>query len=172
VTPVHELASAPYTVLGWEVPDVTATVKELGKAGVKFERYGDFMKQDELGIWVAPGVHQSRLVQRSGRQYVERLNPARLGAAERHLLQGAFGMPILVPLLAIATLVDQFDGCVQARFFDPMPDALGMSRIIRPSSLANRESSLSSRNSTFRWASTSSVSQLHASHRRHQITGL
>ncbi len=55
VTTVHELALAKYTVLGWEVPDVAAAVTELGNAGVKFERYGDFMKQDELGIWEAPG---------------------------------------------------------------------------------------------------------------------
>jgi len=41
------------TVLGWQVPDVAATVKELMQAGVVFERYG-FMQQDELGIWTTP----------------------------------------------------------------------------------------------------------------------
>jgi catechol 2,3-dioxygenase-like lactoylglutathione lyase family enzyme len=41
------------TVLGWQVPDIAATVKELQAAGVEFERY-DFMKQDELGIWTTP----------------------------------------------------------------------------------------------------------------------
>jgi catechol 2,3-dioxygenase-like lactoylglutathione lyase family enzyme len=41
------------TVLGWEVPDAEAAVKELVAAGITFERYG-FMQQDELGIWTTP----------------------------------------------------------------------------------------------------------------------
>jgi len=41
------------TVLGWQVPDIAAAVKDLIEAGVSFERYG-FMKQDELGIWTSP----------------------------------------------------------------------------------------------------------------------
>jgi catechol 2,3-dioxygenase-like lactoylglutathione lyase family enzyme len=48
-----ELPSAHGTVLGWQVPDVAAAVRELTLAGIAFERYG-FMKQDELGIWTAP----------------------------------------------------------------------------------------------------------------------
>ena len=54
VSPVREIAPAQYTVLGWEVSDIVAKVKELGKAGVKFERYS-FPGQDEMGIWTAPG---------------------------------------------------------------------------------------------------------------------
>ena len=41
------------TVLGWQVPEITATVKSLAQAGVSFERYGG-MAQDELGIWTSP----------------------------------------------------------------------------------------------------------------------
>ena len=41
------------TVLGWQVPEITATVKSLTQAGVRFERYGG-MDQDELGIWTSP----------------------------------------------------------------------------------------------------------------------
>ena len=41
------------TVLGWQVPEITATVKSLAHAGVSFERYGG-MDQDELGIWTSP----------------------------------------------------------------------------------------------------------------------
>jgi len=41
------------TVLGWEVPDAVAAVKELLAVGITFERYG-FMQQDELGIWTTP----------------------------------------------------------------------------------------------------------------------
>jgi catechol 2,3-dioxygenase-like lactoylglutathione lyase family enzyme len=48
-----ELTPAPGTVLGWQVPDITAAAKALSQAGVIFERYG-FMQQDELGIWHTP----------------------------------------------------------------------------------------------------------------------
>jgi catechol 2,3-dioxygenase-like lactoylglutathione lyase family enzyme len=48
-----ELPPANGTVLGWQVPDAAATVRDLERAGVRFERY-DFMKQDELGIWTTP----------------------------------------------------------------------------------------------------------------------
>ncbi|MBV9269152.1 MAG: VOC family protein [Acidobacteriaceae bacterium] len=48
-----ELPPAHGTVLGWQVPDISATVGELEEAGVRFERYAQ-LKQDELGIWTAP----------------------------------------------------------------------------------------------------------------------
>jgi catechol 2,3-dioxygenase-like lactoylglutathione lyase family enzyme len=48
-----DLPPAHGTVLGWQVPDIAAAVKDLGQAGIRFERY-DFMKQDELGIWTTP----------------------------------------------------------------------------------------------------------------------
>ena len=51
---VKEVAGAQYTVLGWEVADIVAKVKELSSAGVKFERFG-LPDQDEAGIWTAPG---------------------------------------------------------------------------------------------------------------------
>ena len=51
LTLVKEFTPQPFTILGWEVADIEATVKQLQAAGVTFERYGDFMKQDELGIW-------------------------------------------------------------------------------------------------------------------------
>ena len=41
------------TVLGWQVPDIAAAVKDLVERGVVFERYS-FMPQDELGIWTTP----------------------------------------------------------------------------------------------------------------------
>jgi catechol 2,3-dioxygenase-like lactoylglutathione lyase family enzyme len=50
----QEVTPAKYTVLGWEVKDMEAKVAEMTKAGVKFEVFG-FFKQDELGIWTAPG---------------------------------------------------------------------------------------------------------------------
>lgn len=48
-----ELPPAHGTVLGWQVPEITATVKDLAQAGVRFERFGG-MDQDELGIWTSP----------------------------------------------------------------------------------------------------------------------
>ena len=54
VSTVREVAQAQYTVLGWEVSDIAAKVKELEQAGVKFERYS-FPGVDEMGIWTAPG---------------------------------------------------------------------------------------------------------------------
>jgi catechol 2,3-dioxygenase-like lactoylglutathione lyase family enzyme len=53
VTPVGEMTPAPYTVLGWAVDDITATVRALGAAGVRFERFPG-MAQDDLGVWVSP----------------------------------------------------------------------------------------------------------------------
>jgi catechol 2,3-dioxygenase-like lactoylglutathione lyase family enzyme len=48
-----KVAAAPYTVLGWQVPDVRSTIDALVRRGVQFERYG-FMLQDDLGVWTAP----------------------------------------------------------------------------------------------------------------------
>jgi len=53
LTPVQEVAIAPYTVLGWDVRDIDATADTLKKAGVKFSRYPG-LEQDELGIWKSP----------------------------------------------------------------------------------------------------------------------
>jgi predicted enzyme related to lactoylglutathione lyase len=54
VTQVAEVAVAPYTTLGWLVPDVVTTIAALAGRGVVFERY-DGIDQDEHGIWTAPG---------------------------------------------------------------------------------------------------------------------
>jgi hypothetical protein len=53
VTPVPELATQPFTIAGWKVPDIDATVRALTGAGIEFTRY-DGMTQDDLGIWTAP----------------------------------------------------------------------------------------------------------------------
>jgi catechol 2,3-dioxygenase-like lactoylglutathione lyase family enzyme len=53
ISTVDDLKPQPFTVLGWSVSDVLATVKALIAAGVVFERF-DGMGQDELGIW-SPG---------------------------------------------------------------------------------------------------------------------
>ena len=53
VTPVGEIPAVRWTVLGWEVPDIEAAVRELKDSGIQFEHFGG-MGQDELGIWTAP----------------------------------------------------------------------------------------------------------------------
>lgn len=49
-----ECQPAPFTIFGWEVSDIAATVDELTPKGVTFERFG-FFPQDERGIWDSPG---------------------------------------------------------------------------------------------------------------------
>jgi hypothetical protein len=36
---VKELAAAPYTVLGWDVPDIEETAKALAAAGVSLTQF-------------------------------------------------------------------------------------------------------------------------------------
>ena len=54
VTAVGEVSPAGYTVLGWRVADIVATVAGLTARGVVFRRY-DGMDQDGQGIWTTPG---------------------------------------------------------------------------------------------------------------------
>lgn len=54
VTIVPEFAPQQFTIFGWQVGDIVASVTELAAKGVEFTRYG-FMEQDERGIWNAPG---------------------------------------------------------------------------------------------------------------------
>ena len=54
VSSVRGFKPAPFTILGWEVPDIEAAVRDLRRRGVAFEHY-DGMDQDDLGIWTAPG---------------------------------------------------------------------------------------------------------------------
>ena len=53
VASVKGFAPAPFTILGWEVPNIEAVVKDLSNRGVVFERYPG-MEQDALGIWRSP----------------------------------------------------------------------------------------------------------------------
>ena len=57
VQKVQQVVVAPYTVLGWRVPDIRAAVQALAAKGVEFRRYTG-IDQDELGIWMAPGDTQ------------------------------------------------------------------------------------------------------------------
>jgi len=50
---VEEVSPPRYTVLGWRVKDIEATIKALKKKRVKFNVYPG-MGQDALGIWTSP----------------------------------------------------------------------------------------------------------------------
>ena len=51
---VEKPVVAPYTVLGWTVADMAATIADLAARGIDFERV-DGVEQDERGVWNAPG---------------------------------------------------------------------------------------------------------------------
>jgi catechol 2,3-dioxygenase-like lactoylglutathione lyase family enzyme len=54
ISTVKDHQAQPHTILGWDVPDIVATVKALKAKGVTFNVYEGF-GQDDLGIWAAPG---------------------------------------------------------------------------------------------------------------------
>ena len=54
VTIVPQLTPQAFTVLGWNVEDISSTIKSLNEKGVVCEKYA-FLEQDSLGIWTAPG---------------------------------------------------------------------------------------------------------------------
>ena len=53
VTAVGQVARAGYTVLGWRVPDIAASVRALAAQGVTFLIY-EGISQDNDGIWTTP----------------------------------------------------------------------------------------------------------------------
>ena len=52
--PVPGAKPQAFTILGWEVPEIHAAVRELRAAGVEPIRYSHF-EQDADGVWTAPG---------------------------------------------------------------------------------------------------------------------
>jgi catechol 2,3-dioxygenase-like lactoylglutathione lyase family enzyme len=54
VTTVAEHKAPPFTVLGWEVKAIEATVERLTAAGVVFLRYPGLNDNSPLAIWTAP----------------------------------------------------------------------------------------------------------------------
>ena len=50
---VGELQPASWTIFGWEVPNVLATVRALESSGVQFERFAE-MNQNDDRIWNSP----------------------------------------------------------------------------------------------------------------------
>jgi len=50
---VDRVQAAPYTALGWAVPDIRQAVHQLRAAGAAFQRYAG-LNQDDDAIWDAP----------------------------------------------------------------------------------------------------------------------
>jgi catechol 2,3-dioxygenase-like lactoylglutathione lyase family enzyme len=50
---VTDFIPPPFTVLGWEVPNIEEVVSWLQKRGVAFEKY-PWVADKERGIWAAP----------------------------------------------------------------------------------------------------------------------
>jgi catechol 2,3-dioxygenase-like lactoylglutathione lyase family enzyme len=48
---------AQFTIFGWEVDDIHATIADLTTHGVEFLRIG-YVEQDPDGVWTAPGGSQ------------------------------------------------------------------------------------------------------------------
>lgn len=56
VSPVKSFTPQPFTVLGWEVPDIKKAVTALAARGIEFVRVPG-LPQDDQGIWSpAPGI--------------------------------------------------------------------------------------------------------------------
>lgn len=53
VTTVQNLQPQQFTILGWNVADVDASVSRLSACGITFENYG-MPGQDGRGIWKSP----------------------------------------------------------------------------------------------------------------------
>ena len=54
VISVQEFNPQPFTVLGWNVEDISTTIKLLNEKGVFCKKY-NFLDQDDQGVWTAPG---------------------------------------------------------------------------------------------------------------------
>ncbi|MFI7599329.1 VOC family protein [Actinoplanes sp. NPDC049681] len=54
VTKVDQLRVQPFTVFGWEVPDIHSAVAGLSENDVECLRY-DGIDQDDAGVWTTPG---------------------------------------------------------------------------------------------------------------------
>jgi catechol 2,3-dioxygenase-like lactoylglutathione lyase family enzyme len=59
VAKAQKFTPAQGTVLGWEVDDIHAAIRDLGPRGVHFEQFNlPFLKQDEHGVWTPPNGDQ------------------------------------------------------------------------------------------------------------------
>jgi len=55
VTQAPEFKPHPFTILGWQVPDIAKAVAEMSSKGIHFEHF-KLPGQDERGIWAVSGA--------------------------------------------------------------------------------------------------------------------
>ncbi len=53
ISTVGRLVPAEYTILGWQVPNIASSVRELRARGVAFLRIPD-LQQDDNSVWTSP----------------------------------------------------------------------------------------------------------------------
>lgn len=53
VATVQDLKPQPFTILGWNVEDISSTIKSLNDKNIFCEKY-DFLEQDNSGVWTSP----------------------------------------------------------------------------------------------------------------------
>jgi predicted enzyme related to lactoylglutathione lyase len=53
VVTVQDLKPQPFTILGWNVDDISSTIKSLNDKNIFCEKY-DFLEQDNSGVWTSP----------------------------------------------------------------------------------------------------------------------
>jgi catechol 2,3-dioxygenase-like lactoylglutathione lyase family enzyme len=53
ISKAKDFTPVPYTVMGWEVPNIEEIVDWLNQRGVEFEKYS-FVHDAKRGIWTAP----------------------------------------------------------------------------------------------------------------------
>jgi len=54
LTQLDDFHPQPFTLVGWEVPDIAAAVRALAARGISFTRY-EGTTQDADGVWMTPG---------------------------------------------------------------------------------------------------------------------
>ena len=57
VTPLDAFTPLPFTLIGWQVDDVSAVARTSPRRGVAFERY-EGIEHDEDGVWHTPNGDQ------------------------------------------------------------------------------------------------------------------
>ncbi len=53
VATVQDLTPQVFTVLGWDVEDISSVIKSLNDKNIFCEKY-DFFEQDDSGVWTSP----------------------------------------------------------------------------------------------------------------------
>src|SRR2546428_10941730 len=67
ISKVGPLTPAPYTVLGWKVPNIRVTLHHLTRGGANFERHKG-IPQEEVGIWTPRGGEKAYRCTGPGRE--------------------------------------------------------------------------------------------------------